>query len=332
MSAPDRSVLSQQLDLAVTACKDGWQILRRRGPSQVQFWFIALAIGIAAGFAALFFRKGIEALQAFLYGTEDVQYLHSFASSLPWYLILIIPIIGGLITGLILHNFTKDAVARSVADVIEGAALRDGRVGTRAGVASAFASFITLSTGGSTGREGPVVHIAAVISTKVCRWIKADGVTGRDLLGCAVAAAVSASFNAPIAGALFALEVVLRHFAVHAFAPIVIASVAGTVINRLEFGGVTEFMLPDANELAFYQELPAFLLLGLTCGLVSVILMRSIFWTDDIASRFQRATGMPRWLRPAVAGAMLGGMAIFYPHIIGVGYETTSLALTGNWR
>lgn len=311
MSAPDRSVLSQQLDLAVTACKDGWQILRRRGPSQVQFWFIALAIGIAAGFAALFFRKGIEALQAFLYGTEDVQYLHSFASSLPWYLILIIPIIGGLITGLILHNFTKDAVARSVADVIEGAALRDGRVGTRAGVASAFASFITLSTGGSTGREGPVVHIAAVISTKVCRWIKADGVTGRDLLGCAVAAAVSASFNAPIAGALFALEVVLRHFAVHAFAPIVIASVAGTVINRLEFGGVTEFMLPDANELAFYQELPAFLLLGLTCGLVSVILMRSIFWTDDIASRFQRATGMPRWLRPAVAGAMLGGYGDF---------------------
>ncbi|WP_299768759.1 chloride channel protein [uncultured Tateyamaria sp.] len=329
MSAPDRSVLSQQLDLAVTACKDGWHVLRRRGPSQIQFWFIALAIGIAAGFAALFFRKGIEALQAFLYGTEDVQYLHTFASSLPWYWILVIPIVGGLITGLILHNFTKDAVARSVADVIEGAALRDGRVSTRAGVASAFASFITLSTGGSTGREGPVVHIAAVISTKVCRWIKADGVTGRDLLGCAVAAAVSASFNAPIAGALFALEVVLRHFAVHAFAPIVIASVAGTVINRLEFGDVTEFRLPEANELVFYQELPAFLILGLLCGLVSVVLMRSIFWTDDFASQFQRRTRMPRWLRPAVAGALLGGMAIFYPHIIGVGYETTSMALTG---
>ncbi|APX11827.1 chloride channel protein [Tateyamaria omphalii] len=329
MSAPDRSILSQQLDLAVTACKGGWQVLRHRGPSQVQFWFIALAIGIAAGFAALFFRKGIEALQAFLYGTEDVQYLHTVASSLPWYWILVIPIVGGLITGLILHNFTKDGVARSVADVIEGAALRDGQVGTRAGVASAFASFITLSTGGSTGREGPVVHMAAVISTKVCRWIKADGVTGRDLLGCAVAAAVSASFNAPIAGALFALEVVLRHFAVHAFAPIVIASVAGTVINRLEFGDVTEFMAPETNELVFYQELPAFLLLGLVCGLVAVVLMRAIFWTDDMGSAFQARTGMPRWLRPAVAGALLGAMAIFYPHIIGVGYETTSLALTG---
>ncbi len=324
-----KSVITQPLETAVTACRDGWRLLRHRGPSQIQFWFIALAVGIAAGFAALFFRKGIEALQAWLYRTDDVQHLHSFALSLPWYLILIIPVVGGLATGIILHNFTKDAVARSVADVIEGAALRDGRVSTRAGVASAFASFITLSSGGSTGREGPVVHIAAVISTKVCRWIKADGITGRDLLGCAVAAAVSASFNAPIAGALFALEVVLRHFAVHAFAPIVIASVAGTVINRLEYGDVTEFMLADENALVFYQELPAFLLLGLLCGLVAVVLMRAIFWTDDLATEFQHRTRMPRWLRPACAGLVLGGMAIFYPHIIGVGYETTSLALTG---
>ncbi|MEL7165305.1 MAG: chloride channel protein [Pseudomonadota bacterium] len=314
---------------ALTACQEGWVLLRRQGPSQIQFWFIALAIGIAAGFAALFFRKGIEALQAFLYGTENVQYIHSFAASLAWYWILIIPVLGGLATGLILHLFTEDATARSVADVIEGAALRNGHVSTRAGVASAFASFITLSSGGSTGREGPVVHIAAVLSTKVSRWIKADGITGRDLLGCAVAAAVSASFNAPLAGAIFALEVVLRHFAVHAFAPIAIAAVAGTVINRLEYGNVTEFTLSDMTTFVFYQELPAFLILGLICGLVAVVLMRAIFWTDDIASDIQQRTGLPRWLRPAVAGLFLGALAIFYPHIIGVGYETTSLALTG---
>ncbi|MEL7153030.1 MAG: chloride channel protein, partial [Pseudomonadota bacterium] len=99
MTNPARSVLEKQLDHAVSVCKDGLHILRHRGPSQVQFWFISLAIGIGAGFAALFFRKGIEGLQAFLYGTDDVQYLHSFASSLPWYLILIIPICGGLIVG-----------------------------------------------------------------------------------------------------------------------------------------------------------------------------------------------------------------------------------------
>lgn len=314
---------------AGTACGDAWSALRRQGPGQVQFWFIALLVGIASGFAALFFRKGIEALQAFLYGTDDIQLLHTFAQSLAWYWVLVIPVIGGLAVGLILHRFTPDGRVRSVADVIEGAALREGRVETRAGIASAVASFITLSSGGSTGREGPVVHLAGVIATKVSRYIHADGITGRDLLGCAVAAAVSASFNAPIAGALFALEVVLRHFAVHAFAPIVIAAVAGTVINRIEYGGVTEFALPAPEALQFYVELPAFLLLGLVCGLISVVLMRSIFWAEDIGNLVQEKTRLPRWLRPAVAGALLGSIAIFFPHIIGVGYETTSLALTG---
>ncbi|MGB7241733.1 MAG: chloride channel protein [Sulfitobacter sp.] len=329
MSEPTRSFLTRQYGLAVKALLGALHVLRHRGPSQIQFWFIALAIGIGAGFAALFFRKGINALQAALYGTDDVQLLHSFAQSLPWYLILLIPICGGLIVGFILHVFTKDGRARSVADVIEGAAINNGQVEMRAGLASALASMITLSTGGSTGREGPVVHIAGVISTWVSRRIHADGITSRDLLGCAVAAAVSASFNAPIAGALFALEVVLRHFAVHAFAPIVIASVAGTVINRLEFGGVTEFTLPTSGDLQFYVELPAFLLLGLMSGLVAVALMRAVFWAEDVGNHIQDRTGLPRWLRPAIAGGMLGGLAIFYPHIIGVGYETTSLALTG---
>ncbi len=329
MTEPTPSFLSQQLRHAVTSSRHGWQVLRHKGPDKVTFWFIALFIGIAAGFAALFFRKGINALQATLYGTEDVQTLHSFVTGLPWYWIVVIPTLGGLVVGLILHTFTRDGRVRSVSDVILGAAMHDGRVETKAGLASALASLITLSTGGSSGREGPVVHLAGVIATWVSRKINADGITGRDILGCAVAAAVSASFNAPIAGALFALEVVLRHFAVHAFAPIVIASVAGTVINRLEFGGVTEFALPTYGDVQFYVELPAFLILGLTCGLVAVALMRSIFWAEDIGNYLQGRTGLPRWLRPAVAGMLLGVIALLFPHIIGVGYETTSLALTG---
>nr|MBC6964312.1 H(+)/Cl(-) exchange transporter ClcA [Roseobacter litoralis] len=329
MPSPKPPFLSQQLDAALTACANGLRVIRHRGPNQIQFWFIALLVGIAAGFAALFFRKGVNALQTYLYGTEDVRLLHSFAESLPWYLVLVIPICGGLVVGLILHFFTDDGRARSVADVIHGAAMHDGRVETRAGLASSLASMITLGTGGSTGREGPVVHLAAVISTWVNRRLHADGITGRDLLGCAVAAAVSASFNAPIAGALFALEVVLRHFAVHAFAPIVIASAAGTVINRLEFGDVTEFTLATTGAVQFYQEMPAYLLLGLVCGLIAVAFMKAIFWADDLGTRVQKKTGLPGYLRPAFAGAMLGGLAIFFPHIIGVGYETTSLALTG---
>jgi CIC family chloride channel protein len=329
LAGDGQGFLKSQLARVVSGGRDIWHVLRDKGPSQVQFWFIALAIGIAAGVAALFFRKAINALQHALYGVEDVRMLHSFAESLPWYLILVIPICGGLVVGLILHWFTPDGRVRSVADVIEGAALADGRVEQKAGLASALASLITLGSGGSSGREGPVVHLAAVISSRVSDWIKADGITGRDLLGCAVAAAVSASFNAPIAGAIFALEVVLRHFAVHAFAPIVIASAAGTVINRLEFGDVTEFSLGSDGVLAFYVELPAFMILGLLSGLIAVLFMRATFWAEDLGTLIQRLGGIPRWLRPAIAGVALGGLAIFFPHIIGVGYETTSAALTG---
>jgi CIC family chloride channel protein len=304
-------------------------MIRHRGPGQIQFWFIALLLGIVSGLGAIAFRAAAEGLQSLLYRTDEVNLLHSHAQSLPWYWVLLIPALGGILVGVILHRFTDDGRVRGIADVIEGAALNDGRVERRAGIASALCSCITLSSGGSTGREGPVVHMAALASTWVANVLKVDGITGRDLLGCAVAAAVSASFNAPIAGALFALEVILRHFAVHAFAPIVVASAAGTVINRLVYGDVTEFMLPGTTTVEFYLELPAFFLLGLVCGGVAVVMMRAVFWADDVETELQNRLNMPYWLRPAVAGLLLGALAIYFPHIIGVGYETTSLALTG---
>ncbi len=325
----DRSFFARLRRQAAIRLRGGWWLLRNRGPSQFQFWLIALLLGSAAGYAAVLFRKGIALLEGLVYQTDNVARLHSQAEYLPWFWVLLVPVAGGLVVGVLLHHFTPEGRVRSVADVIEGAALHEGRVERRAGLASAAASLITLGTGGSSGREGPVVHLAAVISGWVSDRIRADGITGRDLLGCAVAAAVSASFNAPIAGALFALEVVLRHFAIHAFAPIVIASVAGTVISRLHFGDVTEFALPATSVLAFYVELPAFLILGLVCGLVATVMMMAVFVAEDVAGHVQMRLRLPGWLRPAAAGLMLGALAIWFPHIIGVGYETTSAALTG---
>ncbi|MEM1313621.1 MAG: chloride channel protein [Pseudomonadota bacterium] len=301
--------------------------MRRAGPNEWQFWTIALLVGIAAGYAAVLFRFGIAALQTLVYGEDDIL-LHTHLSGLNPVWIITIPIVGGLLVGWILHRYTDDAKARSVANVIEAAALREGRVPLRTGLASAAASLITLSTGGSTGREGPVVHLAATLSSWVSDKISASPMTARELLGCAVAAAVSASFNAPIAGAIFALEVVLRHYALHAFAPIVIASIAGTVVSRIHMGDVTEFALPE-HSLGFYQELPAFLILGVISGLVAVAMMKAIFIAEEAGDRVQAALRMPRWIRPGIAGALLGCIAVYFPHIIGVGYETTSRALTG---
>ncbi len=306
---------------------DVWQALHRHGPQQFRFWLVALLVGTLAGFAALGFRVGIYAAQEWIYGSDELH-LTSALGHLPWYWVLGVPTIGGLVVGIIMQRYTKDSRSRSVAHVIEGAALHDGRVEGRAGMASAVASFISLSTGGSAGREGPVVHLAALISSKVSRMMDAGGVTGRDLMGCAVASAVAASFNAPIAGTIFAMEVVLRHYASHAFGPIVISAVIGALISRLGFGDITEFTLP-AQSLEFYHELPAFALLGLVCGLAAVFLMRAIFWASDLGDTWQARFRIPRWVRPGISGLMLGAIALYFPHIIGVGYETTSLALTG---
>lgn len=308
-------------------CRSALATIRTKGPSQLTFWVLALIIGIAAGIAALGFRVAISKIQSLLYGADD-HTLATTLGSLDWKWVVGIPTLGGLAVGLILWAFTPDGKARAVSDVIHGAAMSEGRVNKRVGLASAAAALITLSTGGSSGREGPVVHLASVISSWVSNRIHADGITGRDLMGCAVAAAVSASFNAPLAGTIFALEVVLRHFAVHAFAPIVIASVAGTVVSRMQMGNVTEFILP-VNPIALHVELPAFLILGLVSGLVAYLLIRSIFLAEDWGDAIQKYTRLPGFLRPAIAGAMLGGIALFFPHIIGVGYETTSSALTG---
>lgn len=310
--------------------RSSFELMRAKGPTKFKFWLIALVVGILAGLAAVGFRMGIELLQSTLYRTDDINHLHTHLGGLSWLWVLLIPTLGGLVVGLLLQRFTPDGRVRSVADVIEGAALNNGRVEIKEGLASALASLITLSSGGSTGREGPVVHLAGVIATRTSDWIKTDGITGRNLLGCAVAAAVSASFNAPIAGALFALEVVLRHFAIHAFAPIVVASVAGTVVSRIAFGDVSEFVLSSRTVLQFYVELPAFFILGLVSGLVAVILMRSIFWADRLGNRIEAAIKFPPWARPMISGFLLGGIALVFPHIIGVGYETTARALSGD--
>ena len=173
-----------------------------------------------------------------------------------------------------------------------------------------------------------MVHVTAVISTWISNFMNAEDISARDLLGCAVAAAVSASLNAPIAGTLFALEVILRHFVIHAFAPIAIASVAGTIIGRFFYGNVTEFKLGNETTFAFYTQLPTSMILGL----VSVVFIRTIFLIDDFASKVQHKNNISIWLRLMVAGFFLGIIAIKFPHIIGVGYETTSNALTGQFE
>ncbi len=301
--------------------------LRRPALSGLALWPVAVAVGVVTGYAVLGFMLAIAKLEQLFYGA-DMWTVHSHAATLDWWYLILVPVAGGLAVGQILR-IAPSHRARGIDEVIQSAAFKAGRVDERQGVASALASLVTLSTGGSSGREGPAVHIGAVIASWVSQRIGASGATWRHLLGCAAAAAVSASFNAPLAGALFAIEVVLRHYALRAFAPIVVASVAAAIISRIHLGDFPQLALP-AHSVQFYWEMPAFGLLGIVCGLVGVAMIRGIFLAEQIGDRAQALLRLPDSLRPAAAGLLLGLIAIAFPHIIGVGYETTFAVLRGS--
>ena len=284
-------------------------------------WLLALLIGIGVAYAAISFRLLIGFVQLLWLGTAS-ETVFSAASELPWWLILLAPAAGGLVVGYILQRFTPGRRAHGVADVIEARAVRDCNIDTRTGFISAIIAAISLGAGASAGREGPVVHLGATVASAIEDLFDLPSSARRTLLASGVAAAVSASFNAPIAGVLFACEVILAHFAMSAFVPIVIASVAGTLIARVHLGDFPAFIIPQ-YQITSYWEFPAFALLGLTCAAVAIIFQSSLMVTERVAW----SVDIPLWLRPVVGGLLVGAIAIFFPQILGVGYETTDNAL-----
>lgn len=284
-------------------------------------WILAIVIGALVAVAAILFRTAIGWFQwPWLRTTTELTI--QAAQAQPWWVILCAPAFGGLLVGFILHKFHPYQRAGGVADVIEARAYGGRGLPLKAGLWSALVTSLSLGFGASAGREGPVVHLGATLGAAICTRFSLPDSARRVLLGCAVASAVSASFNAPIAGVLFAHEVILGHYAVSAFVPIVLASVMGTLLSRWWFGDVAAFVIPQ-YEITSYLEIPAFALLGLTCAAVAIIYQFALIGTDWTA----RNITMPLWLRPVVGGFAIGALAIFFPGILGVGYEATDAAL-----
>lgn len=210
---------------------------------QLVLSILAMVVGALAGGGTILFRDGLLFVQSLIYGTSD-EALHTYLADLPaWHLILG-PTAGGLIVGIFIYKFLPEKRPHGVADVIEAASFHDARMSTRCGIKSAIASAFSLGSGSSLGREGPVVHMGASFGAWLARILHLRRSASRTLLGCGVASAVAASFNAPLAGALFAHEVALGHYALTAFAPIVLASVTGTVITRIYYGDEVAFLIP----------------------------------------------------------------------------------------
>jgi CIC family chloride channel protein len=295
-----------------------------------QFSMIVMGgiVGAVGGYGAIGFRELIAAVAQLGWGSftglagKDLLVM---ALATPFWVKIVIPAVGGLLVGIIVYFFAHEAKGHGVPEVMEAVALRDGRMRTRVVFAKAFASAICIGSGASVGREGPIVQIGSAMGSAIGRLVKISGTRLRTLVACGAAAGIAATFNAPMAGALFSLEIILSEFAVIQFIPIVVSCVVATAVSRHYLGNFPAFVVPP-YDLLHYSELLLYLMLGVLAGVVAYSFIRLLYGMEDFFERRQR---VPGFMQPAIGGALIGCIGIFFPQIFGVGYESVTHVLRG---
>jgi CIC family chloride channel protein len=279
----------------------------------------AVIVGLGGGLGAVAFRWLINSFTHIFF--DVMQNWLSFMG--PAYVILV-PAIGGLLVGPMIYFFAREAKGHGVPEVMEAIALRGGRIRPVVVVVKSLASSLCIGSGGSVGREGPIVQIGSALGSTLGQTLKLSDERIRNLVACGAAAGVAATFNAPIAGVIFALEVILGEFSVRYFSTVVISSVTASVVGRIAFGDVPAFVVPQYS-LVSPWELPLYVLLGILAGLVALLFVRTLYWFEDISDAWR----FPEYVKPAVGGLLVGVLGFYLPQVFGVGYEAMEDALLG---
>ena len=299
----------------------------------------AVFTGIMGAIGAVLFRLLIRTVQAIAFEgpSEGIPNLLeeglaaeasdplAVAQNLAWYWRIALPMIGGAIVGPLIYLFAREARGHGIPEVMKAVARRGGIIRPRIVGVKALASAISIGTGGSVGREGPIVQIGSAFGSTLGQWLKLDTMRIRTLVGCGAAAGISATFNAPIAGAIFAAEIIVGNFAVTQFTPIVLSSVVATVLSRFFLGNHPAFEVPPYEIVSPFELLP-YMVSGAVAGLVAVAFIKAISFFEDL---FERSP-IPEPMRAAVGGAIVGVIAVWLPQVYGVGYSTITMALAGS--
>lgn len=280
-------------------------------------------IGLFTGVLTVALIFLLRYLSHLFYGFDEPG-VH-MGGGIPWYVIMLIPAIGGLVVWFILNKLFPDAEGHGVPDVIESVLRKGGVIKPATIWGKSLASSITISTGGSAGMEGPIVQIGGAIGSAIGQFFKVDSKQLQTLVAAGTAAGIGAVFNAPMAGAIFAAEVIIGNFSIQNFSPIIIASVVGTSVTHSVFGDYPAFTVPIFH-LTSNWEYIFYIILGSLTGLSAAFFTRNFFRVEDIFNKIK----IPPFLKPALGGLMVGSIGIFLPHILGPGYDTIQLVLDGN--
>ncbi|MGH7643606.1 MAG: chloride channel protein [Candidatus Dormibacteria bacterium] len=292
----------------------------------------ALLVGIGAGAGAILFRYLIFAFTWIFTGHKTYGQQGLMASphlpGIGWWFLLLVPAVGGLMYGPLIYFFAKEARGHGVPEVMAAVAEQGGRIRPRVTIVKALASALCIGTGGSVGREGPIVQIGSALASTFGQLIQVSESRMRLLVACGAAGAISATFNAPLAGAFFSLELVLRELSTEEVVSVVISSMAADAIGRSVFGSHPFFALPPLT-LNSGTDYVLCAVLGLSAGLVGVAFQKCLYWTEDLWDRLWK--GRPEWARPAVGGLVLGLLLLALPQLYGVGYPVLQHAITSGY-
>lgn len=280
---------------------------------------LGLLVGVVGALLANLFVAGVNWLNDLLLISPRSRMMQTDAR---WIVVatLAVPTLGGLIVGM-LHRGIAEGRAHGPAEIIAAVQTRRGRLPARPAALSALSSLVSLGSGASVGQYGPLVHLGGSVGSVGARLLRTDVTVDNIAIACGVAAAISTVFNAPIAGIIFAHELILRHFSLRAFAPIAVASIAGYVVANAVLPQPPLFQI-DPTTVLHLWEYGLFLVLGVCSALVAVGYMHSIF----TVARFAKWLPLPPLFKPAVAGAVLGLTALWVPEILGIGSETLRFA------
>jgi len=271
----------------------------------------AIVVGVGTGFGAVGFIKLIGLVQRIFFNGGDQTF-----PFLGRALIIIIPMVGGLMAGPIISFFSSEAKGHGVPEVMQAIALRGGRIRPRVVVAKILASALCIGSGGSAGREGPIVQVGAALGSSLGQWLRLSDNRIRNLVACGAAAGIAATFNAPIAGVIFAMEIILGELHLGDLGNVVISAITASTIARVFLGDQPAFAVSNNYGAQSPWAVFLYVLLGVLAAFAAVGFTRMLYWFEDRFDEWK----FPDALKPAVGGLLLGALAFFYPLVLGLGF------------
>ncbi|HEV8198659.1 MAG TPA: chloride channel protein [Candidatus Polarisedimenticolia bacterium] len=296
----------------------------RTRPGDRRFIFLVPLTGLLTGIASTALIRLLGQVQKGFWG--DGRHLLAAALELPWWQRLAAPMIGGVLVGLVMLAVKRPLVTTGTTGLIEAVAKKSGILTAGETVLGALATLLTVGSGGSLGREAPLVHSGATIGSILGRRMGLSAQRIKILLACGAASGIAAAYNAPIGGALFGLEVILGNFALEAFGPVVVSTAIATVVSRRLSGAYLAYQPPMLPSLVSTWELGYYLLMGLGFGIAGVLFL----WGVRGGGRLFERLPIPPPLKPMVGLGLVGLIGLEFPHVFGNGYDTVDLVLHGS--